>query len=131
MKNTQAFSNYIEGEISFYILDNNQLEDIATSNRQGFVEDDERIILLINLLKPIVGYLIRQRVKLGTIVNNEERDYREKETEEAEKKRKQEDKLRIEAEKRKEEEEKQRKKVEQEKNKEQETREKEEQKVTE
>lgn len=130
MKNTQAFSNYIEGEISFDILDNNQLEDIATSNRQGFVEDDERIILLINLLKPIVGYLIRQRVKLGTIVNNEERDYREKEKEEAEKKRQQEEKLRIEAEKRKEEEEKKRKKVEQEKQEEKEKREKAEQQVS-
>lgn len=78
IKNTQAFSNYIEGEISFDILDNNDLEDIATSNRQGFVEDDERIVLLVNLLKPIINYLIRQRVKLGTIVNEEERIYREK-----------------------------------------------------
>lgn len=78
IKNTQAFSNYIEGEISFDILDNNDLEDIATSNRQGFVEDDERIVLLVNLLKPIINYLIRQRVKLGSVVNEEEKAYRDK-----------------------------------------------------
>lgn len=37
VKNTQAFANYIEGEISFDILDDNELGDIATSNRQVFV----------------------------------------------------------------------------------------------
>lgn len=122
IKNTQAFSNYIEGEISFDILDNNQLEDIATSNRQGFIEDDDRIILLVNLLKPIINYLIRKRVKLGGIVNEEEKQYREKEKEriEQEKKialeqKKREESLRREAEERQKEEERKRKKVEDEK----------------
>ena len=124
IKNTQAFSNYIEGEISFDILDNNQLEDIATSNRQGFIEDDDRIILLVNLLKPIINYLIRKRVKLGGIVNEEEKQYREKEKEriEQEKKialeqKKREESLRREAEERQKEEERNRKKVEDEKKK--------------
>lgn len=122
IKNTQAFSNYIEGEISFDILDNNQLEDIATSNRQGFIEDDDRIVLLVNLLKPIINYLIRKRVKLGGIVNEEEKQYREKEKEriEQEKKialeqKKREESLRREAEERQKEEERKRKKVEDEK----------------
>ena len=122
IKNTQAFSNYIEGEISFDILDNNQLEDIATSNRQGFIEDDDRIILLVNLLKPIINYLIRKRVKLGGIVNEEEKQYREKEKEriEQEKKialeqKKREESLRREAEERQKEDERKRKKVEDEK----------------
>lgn len=75
VKNTQAFSNYIEGEISFDILDNNELGDIATSNRQGFVADDERIILLIEILKPIIGYLIRSRVNMGHQVKSVENEY--------------------------------------------------------
>lgn len=137
MKNTQAFSNYIEGEISFDILDNNQLEDIATSNRQGFVEDDERIVLLISLLKPIIGYLIRQRVKLGSIVNQEEDAYRkkekerlEKEKEIAEQERRQEEELRRKAEQRKKEEEERRKRAEQERKEEARRREKAEQQVS-
>lgn len=73
IKNTQAFANYIEGEISFDILDENELEDIATSNRQGFTEDDERVALLIKLVKPIVNALIALRVKLGQDVNAEEK----------------------------------------------------------
>lgn len=72
LKNTQAFSNYIEGEISFDVLDDNELGDIATSNRQGFAEDDERVALLIDLLKPIVTALIAHRVKIGQKIRDEE-----------------------------------------------------------
>lgn len=93
LHNTQAFGNYIEGEISFDILDDERLPDIATSNRQGFDEDSDRIQLLIGILKPIVGALIRQRVKIGDEIRKEEEDYNKeqeriaKEKEEAEKKR--------------------------------------------
>lgn len=72
LKNTQAFSNYIEGEISFDVLDDNELGDIATSNRQGFAEDDERVALLIELLKPIVTSLITHRVRIGQKIRDEE-----------------------------------------------------------
>lgn len=86
IKNTQAFSNYIEGEISFDILDDNELGDIATSNRQGFVENDERVELLIEILKPIINHLIRLRVKVATQVSNEvEEYYNELQRKEAEK----------------------------------------------
>lgn len=93
LHNTQAFGNYIEGEISFDILDDERLPDIATSNRQGFDEDSDRIQLLIGILKPIVGALIRQRAKIGDEIRKEEEDYNKeqeriaKEKEEAEKKR--------------------------------------------
>lgn len=92
LHNTQAFGNYIEGEISFDILDDERLPDIATSNRQGFDEDSDRIQLLIGILKPIVGALIRQRVKIGEEIKKEEEAYYEeqeriaKEKEEAERK---------------------------------------------
>lgn len=93
LQNTQAFSNYIEGEISFDILDDDRLPDIATSNRQGFDEDSDRVQLLIEILKPIVGALIRERVKIGEEIKKEEDSYHKeqeriaKEKEEAEKKR--------------------------------------------
>lgn len=115
IKNTQAFSNYIEGEISFDILDNNQLEDIATSNRQGFVEDDDRIVLLVDLLKPIINYLIKQRVKLGSVVNEEEKEYRRKEKEKIEHEKRIALEQREREEKLRKEEEEKRKKVEEEK----------------
>lgn len=72
LKNTQAFSNYIEGEISFDILDDDRFEDIATTNRQSLVVDDERVKLLIDILNPIVGKMIRERVALGTKIRKEE-----------------------------------------------------------
>lgn len=72
LKNTQAFANYIEGEISFDILDDDRFEDIATTNRQSLVTDDERVKLLVEILNPIVGKMIRERVKLGQEVKAEE-----------------------------------------------------------
>ena len=77
LHNTQAFSNYIEGEISFDILDNDKLPDIATTNRQGFDEDSDRIQLLIDILKPIVNALIRRRVEIGEEIKKEEEAYYE------------------------------------------------------
>jgi hypothetical protein len=84
VKNTQAFCNYIEGEISFDILDDNHLGDIATSNRQGFVEDNERVQLLIDLLNPIINTLIKSRIKLGQLVKNEEQEYYDEKARKAE-----------------------------------------------
>lgn len=72
LKNTQAFSNYIEGEISFDILDDDRFEDIATTNRQSLVTDDERVKLLVDILKPIINKMISERVKLGQEVRQEE-----------------------------------------------------------
>lgn len=102
VKNTQAFANYIEGEISFDILDDNELGDIATSNRQGFVEDNERVQLLIEILKPIINALIRARSNIGTQINKEEKEYREAETARIEQEKKEEEERRIKAEREKE-----------------------------
>lgn len=100
IKNTQAFSNYIEGEISFDILDDNELGDIATSNRQGFVEDDERVLLLIDILKPIINYLIRARIKIANQIHDEvEMYYAEEQAKvEAERRREEEQRKKAEAE---------------------------------
>lgn len=98
IKNTQAFSNYIEGEISFDILDDNELGDIATSNRQGFVEDDERVVLLVEILKPIINYLIRARIKVANQIKAEVDEYNKKEKEKIEELRRKEEEERKKAE---------------------------------
>ncbi|HEM1039321.1 TPA: ATP-binding protein, partial [Listeria monocytogenes] len=82
IRSTQATSGYIEGEISFDILDVNDLEDITTSDRQGFTHEDDRVKLLIDILKPIVNLLIRERNKMGGQIRKEEEEYREQEREE-------------------------------------------------
>ena len=72
IKSSQAFSNYIEGEISFDILDDNDLPDIATANRQQISEKDSRVQLLINIVNPIITKLIQTRVALAKKVRIDE-----------------------------------------------------------
>ena len=48
---TGTYANYIEGEIAFDILDDNDFEDIATTNRQDFSIVDDRVSLLLSLLR--------------------------------------------------------------------------------
>lgn len=62
---TATFLNYIEGEISFDILDVEGLEDIATAGRDNFSVQDERVKLLIALAKGIVGRLVSKRQKIA------------------------------------------------------------------
>lgn len=85
LKNTQQGINYIEGEISFDLLDTDLLEDITTSNRQDVDIHDERVSLLIDITKKIVNSLIEKRNVITKEVNeiNKER----KETIESEAKR--------------------------------------------
>ena len=71
--NTQAFSNYIEGEVSFNILDDDELPDIATSSRQGFDETDKRIELLKTILGKMVGDLVRKRDAIQSELRNAEK----------------------------------------------------------
>lgn len=71
---TQAFVNYIEGEISFDLLDDDLLPDIATSSRQGFDELDGRWELLRKILRPMVRNLITKRGNLAKMVRANESD---------------------------------------------------------
>ncbi|GAA1406398.1 hypothetical protein AUR04nite_06210 [Glutamicibacter uratoxydans] len=73
---TSTFLNYIEGEISFDILDDNELEDIATSNRQDFDENDPRVTLLRTLVRSIVRELITQRTTLSNKIRDAEKSYK-------------------------------------------------------
>ena len=62
---TQAFTNYIEGEISFDLLDDDLLPDIATSSRQGYNQLDGRWSLLVSILRPLVRSLITRRNEIS------------------------------------------------------------------
>jgi len=62
---TRAFVNYIEGEVSFDILDDDRLEDIATAGRQDFDTQDERFDILRKILTQIGNLLVRERQLLA------------------------------------------------------------------
>lgn len=73
INNTQAFVNYIEGEIHFDILDEDDLPDIATSNRQGLDEHDPRVLLLVEIVKKVVTNLIGKRTDLAEQIKNQQK----------------------------------------------------------
>ena len=81
LNNNQAFSNYIEGEISFDVLDDDRLPDISTTSREGLSKDDERVQILIEMLKIIVSKLIRERVSIRQVIKEEVIDINEKKLE--------------------------------------------------
>ena len=72
LNNTQAFSNYIEGEIHFDILDDDHFEDIATSNRQNIDEHDERVMALKSAVNFIINKLISKRNSLAESIREEQ-----------------------------------------------------------
>lgn len=57
------YTKFLIGEISADFLDDDLLEDIATSNRQKLKEDDPRYILLKDFLKKQLGIISNQRQK--------------------------------------------------------------------
>ena len=70
--NTQAFVNYIEGEIHFDLLDDDDLPDIATSSRQGLNENDPRVLLLKEKVGKIINSLIQDRRDLAEKIKENE-----------------------------------------------------------
>jgi hypothetical protein len=71
---TGTYANYIEGEVSFDILDDNELEDIATSNRQDFSIIDDRVNLLLDILGGICRQLLARRQELADKINKEQKE---------------------------------------------------------
>ena len=72
---SQAFANYIEGEISFDILDDDRFEDASTSNREGYSLSDPRVVELINIVKKIITTLIHERAQMGANSNSRRDNY--------------------------------------------------------
>lgn len=94
---TQTMSNYVEGDITFNILDDDDLPDIATSSRQDFL-DDERVELLISIITPIVNALFKARNDIGQKIRKENEDYEKYLIEQEEEKRRKEEEARKKAE---------------------------------
>lgn len=75
---SQAFANYIEGEISFDILDDDDFEDASTSNREGYSLEDRRVQKLLEIVRKIITSLIAERVRMGVEFNRQRDQYFEK-----------------------------------------------------
>ena len=84
IKSSQALANYIEGEISFDILDEDEFEDASTSSREGYSQNDPRVIKLVEIAKKIVRALIDERTSIGNKINKELEEVRQRELEEQE-----------------------------------------------
>lgn len=83
LKMNQAMDNYIEGEISFDVLDDDLFEDAATSSREGYSLSDPRVEKLIEICRKIVRALIDERTAIGTQISAEIRALEEKDRKEA------------------------------------------------
>ena len=71
---TAQYANYLEGEVSFDILDDNDFDDIATANRQDFSIVDERVDLLLKLIRGIARQLLDERQKIADQINQKKEE---------------------------------------------------------
>ena len=110
----QAFANYIEGELSFDVLDDDEFEDSSTSSREGYTLSDPRVQKLIEVAGKICSNLMTERSKIGSQINRERDEYLNNIYEEQLRQKEEQERLRKIAESAKEEAEKQRDKAEKE-----------------
>lgn len=88
IRSVAAFAPYIEGEISFDILDDDLFEDASTSNREGYSISDPRIQKLSEIVGKIINTLVTRRNDAGKKVNEEIKTIKERLEAEAEEERK-------------------------------------------
>ncbi len=65
-------SKYIVGEIHANFMDEDDLDDIATSGRQGFLEEDKRYEDLVKALKRVIRKVIANRARFKSEKAEEE-----------------------------------------------------------
>ena len=70
--NSQTYANYIEGELHFDILDDDDFPDISTTNRQSIDANDIRTKELVNKVNSIVNDLISLRVEINNKLEKKE-----------------------------------------------------------
>ena len=87
IRSVAAFAPYIEGEISFDILDDDLFEDTSTSNREGYSISDPRIKKLSEIVGKIINTLVTKRNDAGKKVNKEIKVIKERLDAEAEEER--------------------------------------------
>lgn len=62
---TEQYANYLEGELQFDLLDEDDLPDIATTSRESFDTEDPRFTTLCILVRNWAQKLINQRSKIA------------------------------------------------------------------
>ena len=62
---TEQYANYLEGELQFDLLDEDELPDIATTSRESFDTEDPRFTSLCILVRNWAQKLINQRSKIA------------------------------------------------------------------
>jgi hypothetical protein len=76
------YDAYVIGEIHADIFEDDQLVDMAISNRRGYEETDERYRALLDCLKALVRFITQQKAELAT--KRKEDQKRSEDAEEAE-----------------------------------------------
>lgn len=104
----QALAKYIEGELSFDVLDDDEFEDSSTSSREGYTLSDPRVKKLIDIAGKICSSLITERSKIGSQINRERDEYLNNIYEEQRRQKEEQERLRKIAEQQKDEADKQR-----------------------
>ena len=62
---TEQYANYLEGELQFDLLDEDELPDIATTSRESFDTEDPRFTTLCILVRNWAQRLINERSKIA------------------------------------------------------------------
>ena len=70
---TEQYANYIEGEIQFDLLDDDDLKDIATTSRESFDTEDPRFITLCSLVRSWAQRLIQRRAQIRKLEKAKQR----------------------------------------------------------
>lgn len=65
VQTTTVYDAYIIGEIHMDLFEDDQLVDMAISNRRGYEETDERYQTLIDCLRPIVSYIAQRKAEVA------------------------------------------------------------------
>lgn len=62
---TEQYANYLEGELQFDLLDEDELPDIATTSRESFDTEDPRFAALCILVRDWAQILINERSRIA------------------------------------------------------------------
>jgi len=68
------YDAYIIGEIHANIFEDDELVDMAISNRRGYEETDERYRTLIDCLKPLVNFIAQRKAEVQRIRRQDQED---------------------------------------------------------
>jgi len=66
------YDAYVIGEIHVDIFEDDELVDMAISNRRGYEETDERYRVLIDCLRPLVSYVAQRKAEVQRIRKRDE-----------------------------------------------------------